>query len=289
MEQVAEDKIFDKQTWLNSLKIFGKIIFCAIAAFFYLISVMFFLNPKFDVKIFNFMGLTKAEESCYEQIYKKSNSSADLYNLILFEQQAGNTSKELLYINELFAKDDYDEFCDKLNKSSIKNAGSNKALVATVGDVNSFLICRKVKCLYEMGKSVSFEKRSKSVQEYVRNCLKNEEITELSFSTYVSLVLQDNTISNEQKVAEFEAFNDLISTNNTLSTTELLNARESAIFAEINTSDSNAENIIVLNAMVKFYRASYSFNQKLGASDGELETIEAKYDSAVRGYLEVIN
>ena len=142
MEQVAEEKVFDKQIWLNSLKIFGKIFFCLVVSFFYVISVMFFIQPKFDAKIFNYFGLTKAEESCYEQIYRKSNSSVDLYNLILFEQQIGNTNKELLYINELFAKDDYEDFCDKLDKSSIENAGANKTLIATVGDVDSFLISR---------------------------------------------------------------------------------------------------------------------------------------------------
>ena len=289
MEQVAEEKVFDKQIWLNSFKIFGKIFFCLVVSFFYVISVMFFIQPKFDAKIFNYFGLTKAEESCYEQIYNKSNSSVDLYNLILFEQQIGNTNKELLYINELLAKDDYEEFCDKLDKSSIENAGSNKTLIATVGDVDSFLISRKVKCLYQMNRNTKFENRSKSVQDYVRSCLKNGSLTELSFSTYVLLVDGDSSLSENQKKQEFESLNDLISSANNVSTETLLNDREIQLFETINTSSSNAENIIVLNAMVKFYRAKYVFSEKLGESADVLESIEAKYDSAVRGYLELIN
>lgn len=289
MEQVAEEKVFDKQIWLNSFKIFGKIFFCLVVSFFYVISVMFFIQPKFDAKIFNYFGLTKAEESCYEQIYNKSNSSVDLYNLILFEQQIGNTNKELLYINELLAKDDYEEFCDKLDKSSIENAGSNKTLIATVGDVDSFLISRKVKCLYQMNRNTKFENRSKSVQEYVRSCLKNGSLTELSFSTYVLLVDGDSSLSENQKKQEFESLNDLISSANNVSTETLLNDREMQLFETINTSSSNAENIIVLNAMVKFYRAKYVFCEKLGESADVLESIESKYDSAVRGYLELIN
>ena len=34
----------DKKTWLNSLKMAGKILLCVVFVFFYLISVLFLLN-----------------------------------------------------------------------------------------------------------------------------------------------------------------------------------------------------------------------------------------------------
>ena len=97
----------DKKTWLNSFKTFAKIMLAVVFVFFYLISALFFLAPNFDAKIFNFFGIVRAEEACYEMQYKKSGQLSDLYNLVLFEQEHSNKEKELEYITELMSDDEF--------------------------------------------------------------------------------------------------------------------------------------------------------------------------------------
>ena len=96
MVENSNEKLLTKKVVLNSFKILAKTLILLIFVFFYIISTMFFLAPKFDAKIFNFFGLKKAEEACYVQAYEKSENNADLYNLILFESELQNYEKETI-------------------------------------------------------------------------------------------------------------------------------------------------------------------------------------------------
>ena len=98
---VKPEKVLTKRVWLNGFKLFGKIAFAVIFSLFYFISMMFFISPKVDAKIFKFFGAKKAEEACYIRVYDKSQSKADLYNLILIESELENYDKELYYLNIL--------------------------------------------------------------------------------------------------------------------------------------------------------------------------------------------
>ncbi len=121
MATQTKERVIDKKIWLNSFKMFAKTILVVIFVFFYAISVLFFLAPKFDAKIFKFLGMKKAQEACYVQVYEKSNSNVDLYNLILFESELSNYEKELYYINLLTNDEKYVEFYQKMDKSAIEN------------------------------------------------------------------------------------------------------------------------------------------------------------------------
>ena len=93
MKGTSNEKLLTKKVWLNSLKLFGKIVLAVFFVYFYTIAALFVFVPKFDAKIFKFFGMKKAEEVCYVRIYEKSGSNADLYNLILIESELGNDEK----------------------------------------------------------------------------------------------------------------------------------------------------------------------------------------------------
>lgn len=286
MEVDAKEKTFDKQMWLNSLKISAKILLACLVLFFYIISVLFFLAPNIDAKLFNFFGLTKAEESCYLQVYDNSGKITDLYNIVLFEQENGNYEKEIYYINVLMSDDEYESFCEKMNKASIKS--SSKELYAYVGDVNAYLINRKVKCLYALNLENSYENRSSAIIAYVRNQLKSENAYETSFLTYVNLVLNDKTLTDSQIKETFEILDGLISSEDSESTTELLQKREDLILLLLEEESDNVQKIILQKSLVDFYKAEYRYFDVLGEEESVLDEIENSYNQAVLEYQNLI-
>lgn len=286
MEVDAKEKTFDKQMWLNSLKITAKILLACLALFFYIISVLFFLAPNIDAKLFNFFGLTKAEESCYLQVYDSSGKITNLYNIVLFEQENGNYEKELYYINVLMSDDEYESFCEKMNKASIKS--SSKELYAYVGDVNAYLINRKVKCLYALNLENSYENRSSAIIAYVRNQLKSENAYETSFLTYVNLVLNDKTLTESEIKETFEILDGMISSEDSESTTELIQKREDLILLLLDEESDNVQKIILQKSLVDFYKAEYRYFDALGEEESVLDEIENNYNQAVLEYQNLI-
>ena len=286
MQETTKDSVINKNLIKSSLKIFAKVMFCVMVGFFFFVTSMFYLAPKINAKMFNFFGLTKAEESCYVQAYKNSGKTSDLYNLVLFEQEHSNTEKELYYINVLLSKNDYSDFCLKLNSSAI--AKTEKNMYVYVGDVNAYLVNRKLKCMYQLNSKVTYENRSKLVVSFVRSCLAGENLTELSFSTYVSLVLQDETLTSQQKVSEFETFENLISTEETVSTRKLLTDREGALINKYINEKSESSKILFANALVKFYKAEYNYFKTLGETENNLQMIEDKYQIMLDAYNKLI-
>lgn len=286
MQETTKDSVINRNLIKSSLKIFAKVMFCVMVGFFFFVTSMFYLAPKINAKMFNFFGLTKAEESCYIQAYKNSEKTSDLYNLVLFEQEHSNTEKELYYINVLLSKNDYSDFCLKLNSSAI--AKTEKNMYVYVGDVNAYLVNRKLKCMYQLNSKVTHENRSKLVVSFVRSCLAGENLTELSFSTYVSLVLQDETLTSQQKVSEFETFENLISTEETVSTRKLLTDREGALINKYINEKSESSKILFANALVKFYKAEYNYFKTLGETENNLQMIEDKYQIMLDAYNKLI-
>ena len=194
---VKPEKVLTKRVWLNGFKLFGKIAFAVIFSLFYFISMMFFISPKVDAKIFKFFGAKKAEEACYIRVYDKSQSKADLYNLILIESELQNYDKELYYLNILMNDVGYEEFYLKLDESAFKTINlENIETLVYVCNANSYLINQKVKCMYHLGFDSVL---SPTVRNYLKTQLEDVTVFETSFATYVELVYSDETISKEEK------------------------------------------------------------------------------------------
>lgn len=197
--EIEPEKVLTKKVWLNAFKLFGKIAFAVIFSLFYFISVMFFVSPKTDAKIFNFFGAEKAQEACYIRIYDNSQSKADLYNLILFESELENYDKELYYLNILMNDEEYEEFCLKLDESALETINEdNIETLVYVCNTNAYLINQKVKCMYHLGFDSPL---SPTIRNYLKSNLENELVFETSFATYVELVYNDESLTKEEKMS----------------------------------------------------------------------------------------
>ena len=216
-DEINSEKVLTKKVWLNGFKLFGKIAFAVIFSLFYFISMMFFISPKTDAKIFNFFGAKKAEEACYVRIYDTSKSKTDLYNLILFESELENYDKELYYLNILMDDEEYEDFCSKLDNSAFETLDlENIETLVYVCNTNSYLINQKVKCMYHLGFDSLL---SPTVRNYLKSQLTDERIFETSFVTYVELVYNDVSLTREEKAdrvnVAYNAVKDLLSARET--------------------------------------------------------------------------
>lgn len=272
-EQTKEIKL-DKKLWLDSFKTFGKILLGVVFALFYFVSIMFFIAPKFDAKIFNFMGFVRAEEVCYVKQYENTGKMSDLYNLVLFEQEHNEYKKELYYVNVLMQDKEYDSFCLKLDVSGLHNAGS-KAMYVYVGDSNAYFVNRKVRCLYALGLTC---------ETVVLNSLKTGDITEYAFATYVELI-ENSALSTSAKE---EKYNDLMTTlisGENVSVAELLDERIVEIenkLAEPGVSGTVAE-VLLQHSLMKLCQAGYKAYGAIGETS-KASALEIKFEQVALNY-----
>lgn len=272
MEEMTNEPVLNKKVWLNSLKIFAITLGIIIFVFFFAISAIFFISPKIDAKIFNFLGLKKAEEACYVQAYEKSGSNVDLYNLIIFESELENHEKELMYINELINDEDYQEFCQKLDKSALASV-EDKSLIAYVCNTNGYLINQKLKCMYELGFD---EGVSATVRNYVKSRLSNDFMFDTSFVTYVELVRNDNDLTAQEKKSKIEMVYDDTALKKRLS--NLQDYIEGDILLE--------NRIIAQNSIMNIRRAVYMID--LLNESSEVESSKTAYESALAVYNDLV-
>lgn len=275
MVENSNEKLLTKKVVLNSFKILAKTLILLIFVFFYIISTMFFLAPKFDAKIFNFFGLKKAEEACYVQAYEKSENNADLYNLILFESELQNYEKELYYLNLLMNDDEYDAFCKKLDDSALQTI-KDKALVVYLCNVDGYLVNQKVKCMYELGFDGEL---TSTIRNFLKAQLENGGLFETSFATYVELIYSDEALTKEQKSDRFELAYNRVDTD--------LSKRLADLNAYVSRKDiSLANKIIAQNAIVSIKKADYIID-KVNES-AEVESSKAAYEAALAEYSNLV-
>lgn len=285
MLKTTKEESLNKVLVKNVLKSFFKIVLAVVCCFFFLISILFYLAPKFDAKIFNFFGLTKAEEKCYEQIYKNTGSTSDLYNLVVFEMEHNNTREELEFILQLYKVDDYKEFCDKLDASGVKSANGNKSLYIYVADTNAFLKSQEIKCRVEIGIDSRTDGWQNNVASIVRDNLAGDNLTENTFETFVRNVYfsKDLTEIGKQKIAN--DFWGLITAENSISSEDLINQRLQKIEEELSVA-SDVQKILLKNSQVQMYAGLYYFS---AMKNGDNSTTTRDYKLQHSQYLAEYN
>ncbi len=276
-EDVKQENVLTKKVWLNSLKLFGKVTFAVIFALFYFISMMFFISPKTDAKIFKFLGAKKAQEACYIRAYDKSQSKGDLYNLILFESELENYDKELYYLNLLMNDESYVEFCLRLDESAFETVTlDNIETLVYICNTNSYLINQKVKCMYHLGFDSVL---SPTVRNYLKAQLESDYPFETSFATYVELVYNDASITKEEKMERvntaYNALNSLIQQR-----TVFLNEFNSAVNITVK------EQIISQHTIVNIKKAIYIID--LINDSGNAGVSKLNYEKALKTYYNLI-
>ena len=283
MTELANEKELLKSAWLGALKTFGKIMLAFVFAFCYAVGLLFLMVPETDAKLFNFLGLKKAEESCYVRIYQQSDDLVDLYNLIIFESKQGETAKELQYVNMMLASDDYDEFVVSFNNSSIANLMNEKGeiedkkLVPLVCNINSYFLNQKVGAMVELG----FEKES--IAKFVCTNLEDANLFEYSIAVYLNAITGDKSLSVTKKQ---EVVTTLLETkNNTKTVAELLAERINNLNLLIGTQISEVTEILAMHTLVNLRLAEYRISEIKGE---DLTTVKTNYEAALNSYNECV-
>lgn len=281
---VKPEKVLTKRVWLNGFKLFGKIAFAVIFSLFYFISMMFFISPKVDAKIFKFFGAKKAEEACYIRVYDKTQSKADLYNLILIESELENYDKELYYLNILMNDEDYEEFYLKLDESAFETITlDNIETLVYVCNTNSYLINQKVKCMYHLGFDSVL---SPTIRNYLKTNLEGDFAFESSFLTYVELVYSDDSLSSEEKAGRvntaYNAVDDLLQQR-----LVYLNTFNSAVNITVKDQIISQHNIVNIRK-AKYMIDVINESGNVGVSKLDYEKALKTYNQLIENVIELV-
>ena len=277
----TKEKTAGNSVWVNALKTFAKCLVAVVFAWYFLIAMLFYVSPATDAQIFNFFGFKKAEEKCYIQIYNKTKNNADLYNLIVFEGNLNNYKTQLYYLNEMFAKKDYDNFCTKLDLSTIvKLNGKDKELVAYTCNSRSFLLNQKAECLFELNENVS---------TFVYLNLQGDYIKESTFATYVNFVKKSN-LSNSDKIAEYQALvgTGAVVQGELVTVSSLVNKRIEKIKNELVVETNFYNKVNLRYTLMNLCSAKYTIS-KAGVGEWNEQDSKTEYELAVYEYNNLIN
>lgn len=235
---------------------------CFIGLMLILCSI-FVLFPKFSLKINQTLGLTKVQEYNYQLIYKRSNNIADLYNVIICEENLGKTEKELTYLNEILARSDFQDFCKAMDNATISKLNDNK-LIASTANVNGYLTARKVYCLYSLN--------SKNVESFVYQQTKSGKYKEYTFAVFVDLVVGDTILTQSQKkelLSEFIVLSEFDVENSKLISMEKLVETKIAGLVSLVDNKNTSENdkLVYKYELMRYYGANASLYEILGDAD----------------------
>lgn len=266
MTQRTKEKNTNSVIWKNAILKFLKIFaFCFILCV-YIVSILFFIYPNANVKLFRFLGLKNAEEASLVRVYEKSEKLSDLYNLIVFEDEQANFEKELYYLNILMFDENFDKFCDKLDSSAIQAVGEDKALIPYLCNTKSYLINQKVLCLINL---------NQTVDTFVCSMLGEEYLFEYSYTTYVEYIYSMN-INNLTKENLITILNETFNLNNESKTVEeLLDERIENLKAYTEGELNEVQKIKAYHTLMNLTKGKYLSNLILHGED-DSRTIQAK-------------
>lgn len=267
--------------WKNGLKIGLKTLVASFVVIMFSLTFVFVLFPKFSLKINNALGLDKVKELNYQMIYNRSEKITDLYNVILCEGELGKFSKELAYIDEMTARADYNEFCNTMDKASLKSV-TDKQMIPYSVNVNGYLMSRKVICLYNLN--------TEGIETYIYRQTSVGKLNDYSYSTYVDLVYSDETLTDAQKREKLAFLMNIneVKNNELVSQAELLDLKIGYINDRLIASEDKEEQIALQYTLTRIYRSRYYVYEVLGSEDKKLENKTA-YDLAKTKLNEMIN
>lgn len=239
---------------------------CFIGLMLILCSI-FVLFPKFSLKINQTLGLAKVQEYNYQLIYKRSDNIADLYNVIICEENLGKTKKELNYLNEILARNDYQDFCKAMDNATISKL-NDKKLIASTANVNGYLTARKVYCLYSLN--------SKNVESFVYQQTKSGKYKEYTFAVFVDLIVGDTNLTKSQKkelLSEFIVLSELdVENSKLISMEDLVEAKVAGLVSLVdNKNTTENDKLVYKYELMRYYGANVSLYEILG-DEGKQES-----------------
>lgn len=277
MSNEVQKTVITAEVWKNALKKTVKILFVVIMLVFYINAMVLTLLPRFSAKVYRFMGFSRAEEYSLERVYEKSKDNADLYNLIVFEQNKKNYEKELNYINMLMINDEYNEFCEQLDLSAMKTI-KDKSLIAYMCNTKNYINSQKVKCLFNLGIPV---------ETFIYSNLATDYLTENSYATYIEIVYNSN-MSWSQKKEKIEALNETFSSQNPdVIVEDLFKERIADIVLEKTREKGLSEKILLEYSLMENYKAGYLYNLII-ENETQAEVYKQFYIGSAELYYELV-
>lgn len=201
-------------------------------------------------------------------------SNADLYNLIVFEAEMQDYSKERYYINMLTSSSEYEDFCSRVDTAAIKSE-DNLSLIPYVANLDGYLKNQMVKCLYNLNLNAA---------GYVHSSLLDDSIN-YAFATYVDLINSNKLLSKEKKTEMYQELLSTFSESETREVSELYQSKMAklAILKAQAQEDKDANKLaIVLHAAVNMYRARYVVENTINESGASVYKV--LYENALLEY-----
>ena len=174
--------------------------------------------------------------------------------------------------------DKLQEFCDKLNKSALNNVKTLSAL-PHICDVNSYFVNRKVKCLYKL---------NLTCETVVLNSLKDGELTEYAFATYVELIDNDDSVK-DKKNKYITLLTTFANNNASEEISVLLSDRIDDLQQEIENNSDKAREIILNYTLLKLSYAGYLAYKTIGENMPIETTYKNIYEETKVVYNSLVN
>lgn len=185
-------------TIIKSFLITVLVVFVAIFNFF---AIGICLFPKKTAQMCENLNFKGGVALCYEKIYDKSGKTSDLYNLTVANINAHRNKDVIKNINCLQNKENYNDFCDKVD-SAAKNKTS-VSYIAYVGNVDSYLESQKIIAL------LNVNKKSEAKKEAISDLSRGNKYS-FALEIYVSEMINAKHQSDLQNLFEEKVDNKTI-------------------------------------------------------------------------------
>ncbi|MBQ8452032.1 MAG: hypothetical protein IJ538_04600 [Clostridia bacterium] len=275
----SNEDVSVKRAVLSGLKGFCKICFVVIAVWFFAVASLTVLFPRASAKLYNFFGLKKAEENSLNRIYEKSQNLSDLYNLVIFESSSSNFEQELKYLNILISAENFDDFANKLDSSSITST-TNKSLIPYIANVKSYLANQKLNCLIKLNES------KENALTFVYSSLAGEYLNEYTFTTFVEW-LKSSNLTSAEKGSEITKFLEMFDSSGK-TTDELLKERLSNLKIKVDSETNLNLKIIESHAHMTLCRGRLDAYIMANKNESEISEARAAYTDSLQAYSSLI-
>ena len=230
---------------------FLKTLLVIVVSAFYILTICVGLFPESAVKVFEALNANRPALICYERVYNKTQTLADLYNLVQKSISAKDYKRTSKYISELRGKNGYNEFCFNLNAAVLEV--TEDKYIAFVGDLDGYLVSQNILALYQSGKKIE-------AKDMAYTDLYNENIYSFGFSAYIECVLSDDSLTEqEKKIEAIDAYSGQISGEELVYIDDLIDEREDALKFDLNDDSlTKAEKILRIYTGLKIANTKLS-------------------------------
>jgi len=273
-EEKKEEK--EPKLALAMVTTFAKTLIILICSIFYIVATVVGLSPKSGIKVFEFIGSEKAALSCYERVYQKSGTLADLYNVVQKSISIKNHNKTSKYIKELQSKNSYNEFCIEVNDAVLQV--TEKKYLAYVGDLDGYLVSQNIIAKYLSGN------KDEALILAISD-LENDNIYSFGLSAYFSCLENDDSLTEEQKNLKISDISNII-VDSSLKVLDKIKERRTSADSDLGNGGFNDKilrlytSLKIENALLKIYEATNE-EDLANQTRSQISELQSEYDAEI--------